>query len=429
MRDFNPSNKRSFGERSGPRKPRSGPPYSKNSYQGRDRFRSSPRKFEARGEALPLPTELFITCQPTLEELLFEELTELGIGSLRVGFAGVFAENSLESIYKINYCSRLAGRVLLPMAAFNFYSADALYKQALDIEWSKWLSADSTFAIRTNGESPSFNNTLYASQKLKDALCDQFREKEGKRPSVNVKAPKVLFQLFLDNNKATVYFDTSLEPLFKRSWRREAGSAPLQETMAAAILRIAGYKGEGLLCDPCCGAGTLLVEAALIATHTPSGFKRTVWGFEQLAIHDKALWDKVRLEADSKKILLRPDSIIGIDVHKDSLRMAKANLISAGFQDEVTLLLGDFIANPLEQKFDTLVANPPHGVRLGQAEWLTSLYRSLGDFIKQNGKPGAKAFIYTSSLELSHEIGLKADQRHVISSSGRECRIIEISVH
>jgi putative N6-adenine-specific DNA methylase len=282
--------------------------------------------------------------------------------------------------------------------------------------------------IKINGQSPLFNNTLFAAQLLKDAICDKFREEEGERPSVSLKEPYVGLHLFLDGQQATVYFDTSLEPLFKRGWRREAVEAPLQETMAAAVLRLAGYTGAGFLCDPCCGGGTILIEAALIATKTAPGFYRTTWGFEKLKEHDAVLWQKVKDEADSQRIPLRANSIFGIDFHKDALRVSKVNLIGVGLQDEILLTHSNFAEAEMPERFDLLVANPPHGERLGEEENLVPLYRALGDFIKHKGKQGAKAFVYTSSLALSKEIGLKADKRHVICSSGQECRVIELSV-
>ena len=380
------------------------------------------------GELLPLPAELFISCQPSLEELLYEELIEMGVEVIKVGYAGVSVENSMENIYKINYCSRLAGKVLLPIAAFTFSHSALFVEQANIIDWSPWLNLETTFVIKVNGQSTLFNNTLYAAQLLKDGICDQFRTKTGERPSVSLKDPDIILHLFLEESKATVYYDTSKEALFKRGWRQEAVPAPLQETMACAVLRLSGYKGEGLLVDPCCGGGTILIEAAMIATKTPAGFYRDAWGFTALPDHDEKLWQEVKQNADSQIVPLREGSIIGIDIQKDALRICKVNIISAGFQEKIVLLQSDFKEAALPERFDLLIVNPPHGERLGDEEQWVPLYRDIGDFIKHKGQHKAKAFVYTSSLALSKEIGLKADKRHVITSSAQECRVIEISV-
>ena len=422
QRSFNDRPQRSFNDR-----PRTDAPRSFADKPRRDFADSLVEKRE--GHILPLPAELFISCQPSLEELLYEELTEMGINVIKVGFAGVSVENSLENVYKINYCSRLAGKVLLPIAAFTFSHSAVFVEQANIIDWSPWLNLETTFVIKVNGQSTLFNNTLYAAQLLKDGICDQFRTKTGERPSVSLKDPDITLHLFLEESKATVYYDTSKEALFKRGWRQEAVPAPLQETMASAVLRLSGYKGEGLLIDPCCGGGTILIEAAMIATKTPAGFYRDSWGFTALPDHDETLWQKVKQEADSQRVPLRKDSIMGLDIQKDAVRISKVNLISASFQEEIILTQSNFQEATLPERFDLLVANPPHGERLGDEEQWIPLYRDLGDFIKHKGQDGAKAFVYTSSLALSKEIGLKADKRHVITSSGQECRVIEITVN
>src|ERR1700733_2435215 len=201
--------------------------------------------------------ELFVSCGEGLEELLVEELQELGYSELRKGFRGVYVVNaSFRAIYHLNYCSRIASRVLLPLKKFRCYNARSLYQELLAIDWSSYLSLNQTFAIDSNVTHHQLRNSLFAAQVAKDAICDQFRERTGSRPSVDVAKPDVQINLFIREPFGVIGIDTSGTPLHKRGYRLESIEAPIQKTLAAAILRIAKYRGEDFLCDPCCGSGT-----------------------------------------------------------------------------------------------------------------------------------------------------------------------------
>ena len=224
--------------------------------------------------------KIFTTCGPHLEPILEEELHEMGFKETRQGYRGVYLEiGEFSDVYKINYQSRIASRVIYPLDHFKVWDDKTLYKGALKIDWSLYLKVDDTFAIDYSVDHPSFRNSLYAAQVLKDAICDHFREKEGKRPSVDVANPKVQFHLFIREGWATISLDTSGAPLHKRGYRTEGGDAPLQETLASALLKIAKYNKEEIVFDPCMGSGTFLIEAALMATNTPPGYLRKKWGF------------------------------------------------------------------------------------------------------------------------------------------------------
>src|ERR1700722_8739454 len=220
---------------------------------------------------------LFITCAQHLEPLLIQELTALGITDLKLGFRGIWAPNTIENIYKINYLSRLATRVLLPLSQFACPDAQALYTEAKKIPWLDYLDETKTIAIDANIHHPQIRHSLYGAQLIKDAICDVVREKKGARPSVDVKNPDIQLNVFIQKNRATLSIDTSGIPLYKRGWKEAATEATLPETLAAAILLRAGYGEREVLCDPFCGSGTFLIEAACMATQTPAGYFRKKW--------------------------------------------------------------------------------------------------------------------------------------------------------
>ena len=211
---------------------------------------------------------LFVTCSGGLEELLEQELQELGY-TTQPGFRGVYVFNvSMREIYHINYCSRIAVRVLLPLRKFKCYDKKSLYFEVSKVDWTEYIPKDKTFAIDANVKHRNIKNSLFAAQVVKDVICDQFRDKFGYRPSVDLKFPDVQLNLFINQDNAVLSFDTSGEPLYKRGYRQQKSEAPLQETLAAAMLYSIGYSGKEALCDPCCGSGTLLIEAAMVATNT-----------------------------------------------------------------------------------------------------------------------------------------------------------------
>lgn len=373
---------------------------------------------------------LFVTCAPGLEPLLMQELESLGISNPQEGFRGVYVDtDDFNTIYKINYCSRIASRVLLPISRFDCYNQDALYRGARKIDWFKYIPKGCTFAIDANVTHHNLKNSLYAALVVKDAICDQFRDKIGTRPNVDVKDPEVQINLYIRDKKAIISIDTSCVPLHKRGYRQDAGEAPLQESLAAALLMIAGYKGSEILCDPCCGSGTLLIEAAMIATETPPGYLRRQWGFMKLPDFSLLEWLKVKAEADQKRKPLPLGLIFGCDKNKEMTSICHENLMAAGFHREIQVTKSDFRDYEPNPAPNLVVCNPPHGKRLESVDQLVSLYRALGDFMKRKvAKPG-KGFVFTGSLELSKEIGLAPKRRHVISYGGVDCRFLEYDLY
>lgn len=374
--------------------------------------------------------ELFVTCSTGLEPLLAAELGQLGFSEAVAGYRGVYVVVSdLDAVYKINYCSRFASRVLLPLVRFKCYDSKTLYKYADSIDWTSFIPQGKTFAIDANVSHKMLRNSLFAAQVVKDAICDQFRVKTGKRPNVDVKSPDIQLNLFIHDTKAVISFDTSGAPLYKRGYRQESVEAPIQESLAAAILRLGGYRGDEVLFDPCCGSGTFLIEAALMASKTPPGYLRKDWGFYYLPQFSQKEWLRVKAEADRERIPLPSGLISGVDINKNAVRVAKINLRAAGFHQSVDVDYGDFREYTPEPPPNFIVANPPHGVRLDDVSQLAPLYRSLGDFMKRKAAKPAKGLVFTSSSDLAKEVGLAASRRHVLSSGGLEARLLEFELY
>lgn len=369
--------------------------------------------------------KLFVICGSQLEPLLQEELKELGYEKTTPGFRGVYVEvEGIQDICRINYLSRIATRVLLPLAGFKVWDKKTLYSGALKIDWSQYLDPTKTFAIDFSVNHKAFKNSLFAAQVVKDAICDQFREKTGVRPSVHTSHPDVQIHLFIHDTWATISFDTSGSPLHKRGYRIEGGEAPLQENLAAALLKIAKYNADEVLVDPMMGSGTFLIEAAMIATNTPPGILREKWGFFHLPEFDREFWESFKVEEAKKIIPMPPKKLFGIDINKSQVRKAMANLRVSGLHKNVAIADGDLRTWTPPVKPTFLITNPPYGKRLDEGDHLDALYRELGDFYKKQAP--ARGFVLTTP---DRSIGLKASRRHEIYNGGIEARLFEYDLY
>ncbi|MHB8311119.1 MAG: THUMP domain-containing protein, partial [Metallibacterium sp.] len=245
---------------------------------------------------------LFITCAKGLEELLRDELTQLGLVDARATVAGVYAGGGLEAAYRVCLYSRLASRVLLPLAQFAAGAARDLHAGVQGIDWSTLLAPDGSLTVDANLSQSALTHSQFAAQTVKDAIVDQFRDACGVRPSVDREQPDVRVNLHVRRDQAALSLDLSGAPLHQRGWRLQQGAAPLKENVAAAMLLRARwpetYAAGGVLFDPMCGAGTLLIEAALMSAGVAPGLTRVAFGFERWRGHDAALWQRLRAEAE-----------------------------------------------------------------------------------------------------------------------------------
>lgn len=342
--------------------------------------------------------ELFVVCHPSFEDLLFDELKALGITNLKKSSSGLLVPYSLDHVFLINYCSRIANRVLLPLRKFQCYDRAQLYQESKKIDWRAFLNPNLTFAIDANvHHNPSFTNSLFVAQVIKDAICDQLMAHFKQRPNVNTINPDVQLNIFIYRQEATLYLDTSGSPLFKRGYRKASVEAPLQETMAAALLRSAGYQKEHILWDPFCGSGTFLIEAAMLATNTPAGFYRSKWGFTSLPDFSLEKWNDFKKSWDGKRLPLRAKTILGSDKDPDAIGAAETNLSQAGFTNLVELICReiDRVKYPLKPNF--VITNPPFGKRLEKGN---DLFHSIAQFLEAKCTPNVQAYILYPKDEL-----------------------------
>jgi putative N6-adenine-specific DNA methylase len=369
-------------------------------------------------------TGYFAQVPGMMEELCEQELKELGASNTKVSYRGVYFTADKETLYKINYTSRLLSRVVAPLKTFHCNNTDVLYKTGLKINWEDFLSVEKTFSISASVAKSNITNSLFASQRLKDSIADYFRNKYGKRPSVETVSPNVRFNLHIEKDKAVISLDTSGESLHKRGYRLLAGEAPMQETLAAAIIRLSKWNGESPLWDPMCGSGTIICEALMHYCRIPAQYLRKKFGFFNLPDFDLELWEKIKKDCDSKIRSLEKGIISGSDKSQKILETAQNNLSRLQYSASVELRCHPF---QHVKKFEngTLITNPPYGIRLGETEDVKVLYKELGDFLKTNCK-GTSAFIYTGDPALRKSIGLRTSRRVPLVNGKLEGVLLQI---
>lgn len=358
-----------------------------------------------------------------IKELGVNELTELGASNVSSAYRGIYFDADQETLYRVNYASRLVSRVLAPLVWFRCHTTDQLYKKAKEIQWTDLISHKNTFAIFSNVSNSKIRNSKYAALRLKDAIIDSFRDLSGTRPDIDTRDPDIWLNLHIENNEAIISLDTSGGSLHRRGYRTDAIEAPMQETVAAAIIRYSEWDGSVPLYDPMCGSGTLLAEALMHYCRMPSGMLRGHFGFEQLPDFDKAVWSKVKKGLNSK-IRELPDSLIlGSDSSAKAVKIAAANLTGLKYGKKVKLNTLDFRkAEGIENGI--IVTNPPYGIRMGNRDTLDILYKAFGDFLKRKCR-GSAAYIYFGERELIKKIGLKPAWKKPLKTGGLDGRLVK----
>ncbi len=358
-----------------------------------------------------------------IKELGVQELTELGAGNVSSAYRGIYFDADMETLYRINYSSRLVSRVLAPLVWFRCHTTDQLYKKAMQIKWTDFLSPKNTFAIFSNVSNSKIRNSKFASLRLKDGIVDSFRDSSGDRPNIDTRDPDIWLNLHIDNNEAIISLDTSGGSLHRRGYRQDAIEAPMQETVAAAIIKYSEWDGSVPLLDPLCGSGTLLAEALMHYCNMPSGILRKHFGFKYLPEYNKDVWTKVKKELDSRIRRLPDKRINGSDSSAKAIRIAAANLNSLKHGKRVNLKILDFKRSKgLENGI--IVTNPPYGIRMGKKEDLDQFYKSFGDFLKQKCT-GTTAYIYFGEREFIKKIGLKPTWKKPLKTGGLDGRLVK----
>ncbi|MBI5740072.1 MAG: class I SAM-dependent RNA methyltransferase [Nitrospirae bacterium] len=368
-------------------------------------------------------SRFFAQTADDIKEVAAQELSELGATDIRPEYGGIYFHAGKEALYRINYFSRLASRILAPLISFNCRTADDLYNKAREVHWSDFISPENTFAVFSNVSNSMINNSHYASLRLKDGIADSFREKCGKRPGVDSRSPDIWLNLHIRNDKAVMSLDTSGGSLHRRGYRKDAVAAPMQETVAAAIVRYAELDGTVPLYDPMCGSGTILCEALMHYCKIPSSILRARFGFEFLPDYDAPLWAAVRQGLDRQIRELPEGLITGSDASPEAVRIAKTNIQILPYGERVNLHAFDFRESGGLEK-GVIITNPPYGIRTGDRQELDLLYKSMGDFLKQKCK-GSTAYIYFGEREFIKKIGLKPAWKKPLKTGGLDGRLVK----
>ncbi len=371
------------------------------------------------------------TCPKGLELLLANELQELGATGVKETVAAVHFQGSVELAYRACLWSRLANRILLPLHSFMLNSADDLYQQCNDIAWESHFTAAQSIAIDFIGTSRHIDNTMYGSQRVKDAVVDRIRRVEGERPNVDPKNPDIRIQVRQHKGRVTVSLDISGESLHRRGYRTGQGSAPIKENLAVALLLRSGWPeiaaNGGALLDPMCGSGTLIIEGAMMAADIAPGILRGHYGFHYWLQHDQALWDSLVVEAQERKAAglekLELD-IRGYDANPRVLEFTTQNIENAGLDEHIRLA-----HKPIDQfgkptaETGLLLTNPPYGERLGEIDELIPLYQKLGTVLQKNFT-GWKAAIFTGNVDLGRETDLSPTKQYSLFNGTIPCKLL-----
>jgi len=368
----------------------------------------------------------FASCPRGLEALLGEELGALGADAPQAVPGGVAFTGSWETCYRANLWSRLASRILWRVGAFDYVSEADLYEGVRAQDWPSHFAVERTLRVNVTAQKSPLKSLEFATLRIKDAVCDRFRDALGRRPDVDRAQPDVRVHAFLDARRAVLYLDTSGEALFKRGWRSTAGEAPLRENLAAGIIRLTGWRPEEPLLDPMCGSGTLLVEAAAMARGRAPGLKRA-FGFEKLAGFDVDLWKRLRAAAAQPAARGVQPMLYGSDRDARALDAARRNLAAAGVERWVQLEQCDVLERRAPAGSGILVANPPYGERVGSAEALERFYPQLGDALKKNFA-GWRCHLFTADLRLAKLIRLRPARRVPLYNGALECRLYEFDI-
>jgi 23S rRNA G2445 N2-methylase RlmL len=371
---------------------------------------------------------ILITCAKGIAPLLREELLHMGFPILSESIAGIATEGTITDTYRLNLLLRTAHRILFLLREFPAHDADDLYRAAYEIPWENLISPDEYICVTSSVDNPSIRDSRFANVKCKDAVVDRIREKTGSRPDSGPGRDRVVINLYWKEDSCSLYFDTTGEPLSKRGYRKIPMTAPLQETLAAAVIKASGWNGGGHFINPMCGSGTLSIEAALLGLNRAPGLLRNNFGFMHIRGFDKNLWEYLRSEAKRAAKKAIPCRIIATDIRREAVEAAQKNAATAGVEHLIEFGVCDYADTVIPEGGGVVILNPEYGARMGRIKELESVYCGIGDFFKQKCR-GYAGYIFTGNPELAKKVGLRAKRRIQFFNSGIECRLLEYELY
>jgi len=361
-----------------------------------------------------------------LEEVLKEELLELGYTEAQVLNRAVQIEGTWKDVYFLNLHARCTISILVEVAQFRIKHEDDLYAKAMKIDWTAFFDISKTFAVKGAVNSNFFNHTQFPYLVVKDAIADTFRKKFEDRPNVDIKRPQVLFDLYINNDTVTISLNSTGVPLYQRGYREEVGDAPMNEVLAAGLLRLAKWDKVSPLIDPFCGSGTILIEAALYAAGIPSQIERQHYAFKNFKNYKESDWTEI-YEAANKRVTELPAKIIGWDQSSEMVLKARRNLRGLAIGRFVEINASSFQElKDLDFENALMISNPPYGERMGDE--IEELYQELGDWMKNEMK-GSTCWIISSNVEGFKSVGLKPDARIKLFNGSLECSFRKYTIY
>ena len=361
-----------------------------------------------------------------MEALLVDELSHNKAHKILATDGGVSFEGDLETMYRVNLHSRIATRVLSRVGEGTYATEEDIYKATFKLDWPSWFKVSQTIRVKVTGVKCPLKSLDFVTLRIKDAVCDRFREEGALRPSVSVRDPDVRIHAYLTQNQYQLYLDTSGAPLYQRRFRDVSVIAPLRENLAAGIIMLSGWKPGTPFLDPMCGSGTFLIEAAMMAMNQPPGLKRG-FGFQQLKSFDEIVWKKIETEAIAKMKPIEFLEIYGSDMDLRAVRVARHNLKVAGLEEVAKVMQSDFIKLEPPRSEGVLVTNPPYGQRIGEDEDLKEVYPVWAKHMKESFG-GWDTYFLTADLEMPKDMRLKPSKKTPLFNGALECRLFEIKM-
>ncbi len=375
------------------------------------------------------PNTILITCAKGVADLLRVEVEALGYTVDSQHETGVMITAGWGDVMRLNLHLRTAYNVLWLLKSFDCRSPKRLYNRVQTVPWEELIPPDGYLSVVSKVETPSVDNSMFANVRVKDAIVDRMNEIVGRRPDSGPERNGIVVNLYWRDHRAWLYLNTSGIKLSDRSYRKLPHDAPMQESLAAAVMLATGYDGSQPLLCPMCGSGTLAIEAALIAAGRAPGLLRTHFGFTKLKTHDEELWQALRREAQKISRKNRPSApIIASDLSTGAVQAARKNAMTAGVEHRIEFRICDFAETPVPDQPGLIVMNPEYGKRMGETDALAETYRRIGDFFKQRC-PGWTGYLFTGNLELAKQIGLRASRRMPFWNAEIECRLLKYELY
>ncbi|WP_281614684.1 THUMP domain-containing protein [Flammeovirga sp. SubArs3] len=359
-----------------------------------------------------------------LEEVLYNELINIGAKDVKKGRRAVTFKGDLEVLYKANLHCRTALKILMPIKEFKARNEQDLYEKVKKVNWAKYIDKDGTFAVDSTVWSETFRHSKFVALKVKDAIADHFMDVFRRRPNVDVKNPDIQVHIHVTKNDCILSLDSSGEALNRRGYRTEQKAAPLNEVLAAGLLILSGWKGDRPFLDPMCGSGTILIEAAMIASNTPPGLKRK-FAFMKWPKYDRRLWNQVFREGKrARKEIDVP--IVGSDIDRGAIEVAMANAGRSGLDEDLRISKQSFFERKAIGDNGVIVCNPPYGERIGSD--IEELYKKMGDKLKQDFT-GYDAWIFSGNMKALKFVGLRPSQKIELYNGAIECRFAKYEMY